>query len=157
MTPSAVAVLLLTCGGIITDASLFELSRMIKDVTRRNAIPDYSTYGCYCGLGGKGKPLDKTDWCCQQHDCCYTKVDKEGCKSKTNLYIYSYNSGKVRCGAEPLWWKLMMKNGIWCQRKVCECDRRFVECLKKYSRSYQNAYRYHSNELCYGSSPHCKS
>lgn len=38
---------------------------------------EYLDYGCYCGLGGKGTPVDATDECCQAHDACWAKVKKD--------------------------------------------------------------------------------
>lgn len=32
---------------------------------------NYKDYGCFCGLGGKGLPVDPIDFCCYQHDKCY--------------------------------------------------------------------------------------
>ncbi|KFW67978.1 Basic phospholipase A2 vurtoxin, partial [Pygoscelis adeliae] len=54
--------------------SLWELAKMITKVTGKNALLHYSFYGCYCGLGGKGKPKDATDRCCQLHDTCYNNL-----------------------------------------------------------------------------------
>lgn len=34
---------------------------LIYCVIGRNFV-DYNGYGCYCGLGGKGRFVDKLDW-----------------------------------------------------------------------------------------------
>jgi secretory phospholipase A2 len=35
---------------------------------------DYWDYGCFCGKGGGGTPVDATDECCQAHDACWGQV-----------------------------------------------------------------------------------
>ena len=39
---------------------LRQFGRMIKCATKRSPL-DYINYGCYCGLGGRGHPVDDTD------------------------------------------------------------------------------------------------
>uniref|UniRef100_A0A8C0QNQ1 Phospholipase A2 n=1 Tax=Chelonoidis abingdonii TaxID=106734 RepID=A0A8C0QNQ1_CHEAB len=73
-------------------------NKMIKQVTGKNALWNYSKYGCYCGSGGKGMPKDGTDQCCQLHDCCYHRLKGHGCNAKLNTYSYSYLSGRIYCG-----------------------------------------------------------
>ncbi|KFV69272.1 Basic phospholipase A2 ammodytoxin B, partial [Dryobates pubescens] len=42
-------------------SSVVELERMIRASTGRSALWSYSWYGCFCGIGGRGTPLDSTD------------------------------------------------------------------------------------------------
>uniref|UniRef100_A0A8D0G9J9 Phospholipase A2 n=1 Tax=Sphenodon punctatus TaxID=8508 RepID=A0A8D0G9J9_SPHPU len=125
-------------------AGLWDLNRMIKIETGKHAFPNYSTYGCYCGWGGKGQPMDETDWCCHQHDCCYEKLDKRGCRTKTDSYHFFHLFGKVYCGL-----------GSWCEKQICECDRTLVLCLKEHMKSYKKRYRYYRNSQCKGKKPWC--
>lgn len=39
---------------------LFQLAEMIKYVTDRDPL-NYNGYGCYCGWGGSGTPVDGAD------------------------------------------------------------------------------------------------
>jgi hypothetical protein len=46
---------------IPTFSSFWQFQRMVKHITGRSAFFSYYGYGCYCGLGGKGIPVDDTD------------------------------------------------------------------------------------------------
>nr|XP_056720878.1 phospholipase A2, membrane associated-like [Euleptes europaea] len=140
----ALATLLLSLGAVITDGSLLNLQKMIKDVTGKNAIINYGAYGCHCGVGGKGKILDHTDWCCHKHDCCYNQMVRKGCSPRTAGYSYTYQSGDVSCGS-----------GTSCQQQICECDRELALCLERNSGSYRTRYRFYLNRLCRGQYPSC--
>lgn len=53
-----------------TLGSFWQFQRMVKHVTGRSAFFSYYGYGCYCGLGGKGVPVDDTDrWVQRRQDC----------------------------------------------------------------------------------------
>jgi secretory phospholipase A2 len=40
--------------------NLVQFAKMIGEATGRNPL-DYNGYGCFCGVGGFGKPVDNLD------------------------------------------------------------------------------------------------
>ncbi|XP_054857277.1 basic phospholipase A2 Sms-N6-like [Eublepharis macularius] len=130
------AIVLLACSILMAQGSILEFGDMIKVVTGKSAFPDYTTYGCYCGIGGKGRPRDATDGCCLAHDCCYSKLS-EKCNTKTDRYKFTYNNGVVTCG-----------QGSWCEMQTCECDKAAVLCLRDNLNSYNKDLRFYFDIHC---------
>ncbi|XP_015750076.1 PREDICTED: basic phospholipase A2 taipoxin alpha chain-like [Acropora digitifera] len=60
--------------------SIPEFGFLITCKAKRNPF-NYNGYGCYCGLGGYGHPVDGLDRCCQVHDNCYHLLER-----KFNIY-----------------------------------------------------------------------
>ncbi|XP_042723458.1 phospholipase A2-like [Lagopus muta] len=96
---------------------IIELAGAISCGTGRSPLA-YIGYGCYCGLGGRGWPKDKTDWCCHRHDCCYDKAEREGCSPKAQRYQWVCEQNAVRCDnlTDP------------CEKMVCLCDQEAAQC-----------------------------
>ncbi|KFQ41193.1 Group 10 secretory phospholipase A2, partial [Mesitornis unicolor] len=99
---------------------ILELAGAIRCTTGRSPFA-YLRYGCYCGLGGRGWPKDRVDWCCFNHDCCYGLAEQAGCHPKTESYYWECEDRTPVC--ESLEDK--------CQKMACECDREAAKCFSK--------------------------
>nr|XP_023444596.2 putative inactive group IIC secretory phospholipase A2 isoform X2 [Dasypus novemcinctus] len=119
-----------------TQSSFWQFQRMVKHVTGRSAFFSYYGYGCYCGLGGKGTPVDDTDRCCLAHDCCYEKLKQLGCQPVLNSYQFHVVNRTVVCGCG-----LGPGGGCLCGLRACECDKRSVYCFKKSLPTYEKNFK----------------
>ncbi|XP_062449694.1 otoconin-90-like [Rhea pennata] len=91
---------LLVCEPPPARGSVLELKRMVKSTTGRSALLSYSWYGCFCGIGGRGTPVDATDRCCHAHDCCYRKLRESNCRPLITPYEFNVTDGDVACADE---------------------------------------------------------
>ncbi|CAC5357862.1 PLA2G [Mytilus coruscus] len=96
-------------------------NQMIAIFGYRRSI-DLLDYGCYCGNGGAGTPVDGIDRCCQVHDKCYGDEEGWWCRPKWQHYNYKIlNRRTVYC-----------KDSYGsCKYRVCRCDKLFIDCLHR--------------------------
>ncbi|XP_075390613.1 phospholipase A2, minor isoenzyme-like [Tenrec ecaudatus] len=105
--------------------AVFEFLNMLKCEDPDIDLLDYSYYGCYCGLGGSGTPVDELDTCCQTHDFCYKRAnDLSSCKfplgnAYTTPYKYKCSNNDITCSS----------TNNECQAFICECDRNAAICV----------------------------
>ncbi|XP_072011278.1 basic phospholipase A2 caudoxin-like [Engystomops pustulosus] len=147
---SSLLTLLGTCLVMVigAQAAILKFGDMISYMTERSAV-SFLVYGCHCGLGGKGFPVDDIDWCCHAHDCCYDTLERMGCSPKMKNYHFIRIFGTIICDDKDL-------NG--CARKTCECDRTASFCLHKFNSTFSKSKSFNVFRInCRGSKPPCQS
>ncbi|XP_077864298.1 basic phospholipase A2 caudoxin-like [Saccoglossus kowalevskii] len=134
--------------------NLGQLGRMLTCTTDSRVVKsvvDYVGYGCFCGFGGEGEPLDATDQCCQEHDYCYEQTD-----CNIQMYTALYDFETVNCGtSDP---EIICKteeeygdeNKASCKAYLCKCDAEISNCFARAASSYNMAYRRYDQSLCGG-------
>uniref|UniRef100_A0A646QBW9 Phospholipase A2 1b n=1 Tax=Thelotornis mossambicanus TaxID=1328036 RepID=A0A646QBW9_9SAUR len=133
--------LLLICVLAFASANLIQFGRIIEHLTGRNGL-FYNGYGCHCGWGGSGQPVDDTDRCCHVHDCCYEAVSVGNCSPKLATYLYSVGKDTITCGG-----------GTGCPRQTCECDKAAALCFRRSTFLFR--YNGYPNSRCEGATPPC--
>ncbi|NXV91362.1 PA21B Phospholipase, partial [Calonectris borealis] len=111
----------------VSPRALWEFRKMIKcTIPDSRPVLEFADYGCYCGFGGSGTPVDELDRCCQVHDDCYSQAKKlESCRflvdnPYTKSYSFSCSSGQITCN-----------NTNKCETFICNCDRAAALCFAK--------------------------
>ncbi|XP_070537142.1 acidic phospholipase A2-like [Ptychodera flava] len=126
--------------------SLIDFKRMINCATGRSSLY-YIKYGCYCGLGGRGKPVDATDRCCKAHDDCYTRAKKSsGCGTLQVYYLPYKRSGCTGCSSISSYGS---DRNARCKYALCQCDGEAAKCFARNRSSYNMGYYLYPRWRCW--------
>ncbi|XP_071484449.1 phospholipase A2 AP-PLA2-I-like [Diadema antillarum] len=117
---------------------------------------DYIGYGCYCGFGGDGTPLDDTDRCCETHDHCYTRVQtSDMCRGYNQAYIIPYKYQLNDCGSSEADIKCMDESAYssdyaytQCAVEMCKCDMAGAKCFRSARSTYNPDLRRYKQSDC---------
>ncbi|XP_009978678.1 PREDICTED: phospholipase A2, membrane associated-like [Tauraco erythrolophus] len=134
---------LLACGLLPARGSVLELEQMIKSTTGKSALLSYSWYGCFCGIGGRGTPVDSTDQGCHAHDCIWGAP--RGPHRQWQLEKTPQNTVFLPPGNEQ----------SWCKRETCLCDKAVASCFARALDSYNKSYRFYFKLKCRGNKLQC--
>ncbi|XP_069804948.1 phospholipase A2-like isoform X2 [Dendropsophus ebraccatus] len=124
-----------------TQAGILEFGLMVNYVTGRLPLTSYAFYGCHCGLGGSGQPVDEIDWCCRIHDCCYDSLPPGlSCSPLGQAYKFSRINGTITCDDE---------DGAACGRRSCDCDRAAALCFQEHNQQYSrsNSFNFYRRKM----------
>ncbi|XP_074462595.1 phospholipase A2 [Larus michahellis] len=112
----------------VSPRAVWEFRSMLKcTIPGSHPLLDFGDYGCYCGLGGQGTPVDELDRCCQVHDNCYSQAKKlDSCRflidnPYTKTYSFSCSPGQIKCHS----------TNNECEMFICNCDRAAAMCFAK--------------------------
>ncbi|XP_070571634.1 phospholipase A2 AP-PLA2-I-like [Ptychodera flava] len=143
------------------DRDLLELSDLIQCALALNgiAVPlQYVGYGCYCGPGGEGVPVDPSDECCRRHDQCYERSKaKRSCLAiETYLSEYDYTTKncfgwdvQITCKRAAHYSFISVVLGFAdCKEKVCECDKALALCLARNRATFNKGFEDWDRSKC---------
>ncbi|XP_068707036.1 basic phospholipase A2 taipoxin alpha chain-like [Montipora foliosa] len=115
-----------TMGGRVT--SILDFGALILCKTERNPLT-FNGYGCYCGFGGQGTPVDGLDRCCQVHDNCYGQLQRNFSTLPYAIYFTPYAINHLTCTCST-------RQLTEFQRGLCRCDEQAAAC---FNRNYYNS------------------
>ncbi|XP_006883743.1 PREDICTED: phospholipase A2, membrane associated-like [Elephantulus edwardii] len=136
---------IMVLGFLQAQGSSLDFKEMIDNTLGRDAALNYSSYGCYCGVDGKGSPKDATDRCCAKHNCCYRKLKKFKCDTNLLKYKFSTSGSKIICEDKDV-----------CKRLLCQCDRKAAYCFAKNKNTYNKSLQFYPNSMCTGKTLRCR-
>ncbi|XP_044301242.1 phospholipase A2 homolog otoconin-22-like [Varanus komodoensis] len=152
MMKAAIFVLALACewsaahpGSPAGTGTSSQFNEIIQLSTVTFSLANFTNYGCHCGPGTQGIPVDAIDRCCHSHDCCYNKAEMFGCTPRLHTYRFYAQRDKIKC----------VKSRDRCEKMVCECDQKAASCFRKNLFSYNPQFKNHPGINCRAPRPFC--
>ncbi|XP_070542174.1 neutral phospholipase A2 3-like [Ptychodera flava] len=142
--------------------SVLQLADMIECTTGlkwvADVAADYIGYGCYCGPGGEGVPVDESDECCRIHDLCYIYLEGNKTCLSVETYFSSYGYELLNCQSEDVsitcqaasdYSRMSRFLGFAdCGAALCQCDKAVALCLGKHRDTFNHDYEEWDRRNC---------
>merc|ERR1712050_72722 len=129
------ACLILAQGLEVSKRRLDQFAEMIRLATGHDAS-GYNNYGNWCGVGGKGEPVDEVDKCCKTHDLCYNKLVTTNICKNFETYIDKYEVTKANNTIKCTNKGTNSTAQISCRDALCKCDTTAVKCFKIHTKDW---------------------
>ncbi|XP_030839075.1 basic phospholipase A2 pseudexin A chain-like [Strongylocentrotus purpuratus] len=133
--------------------NIAQFASMIKCATGRSGL-DYNNYGCHCGIGGGGTPVDATDRCCEAHDKCYDDIiadDSLGILGICSPYVATYKWSDSSCDDSPPTPTCITTGWLNtnCKKRTCQCDKDAADCFRAAQETYDGEkYKGYDKDNC---------
>ncbi|VDO29663.1 unnamed protein product [Brugia timori] len=115
----------------VMDAKLKALWNLDKMSVCRLGYPAtvYNNYGCWCGVGGSGKPMDGID---RLHFAVLLAVRDDDCYDTAEEYLLPYNWKCIQGQSICLNYGVAVNSK--CASAICACDSEVVKCWSRFEK-----------------------
>ncbi|XP_070541851.1 phospholipase A2 AP-PLA2-II-like [Ptychodera flava] len=138
--------------------NLVQLGDMVKCTTNKGILKSafkYNRYGCWCGFGGKGVPVDAIDRCCKDHDLCYEQAREDANCGRIDIYLVRYVYEAHLCGGDEAYIRCRhvdeyrrRDRDAACKHAICWCDAVLAECFGAHLHTYNDNHNNWSQRNC---------
>ena len=115
-------------------SNILQMINQLKCASGRSRYEfyDLSNYGCWCGVGGSGRPIDRIDRCCWAHDKCFEQARTQDFKCNPKKIMYSWScDDDLQTGVCENVVNDESRDNVKCARASCICDSVFARCVSK--------------------------